>query len=415
MKHILLPLLLLLTPVGSWGQPASTSTAIDGSWKGTLKLGQAQLTIVFNIDAGSREVKMDVPEQGAKAIPMEVGYLSADSVSLSCRAIGMSYQGHLVDGAIEGTFQQGALQRPLTFEKGTVEQRRPQTPAAPYPYATKEVTFKNAKADVTLSGTLTYPVDFKAGECPVVLMVTGSGAQNRDEEIMGHKPFLVLADFLARNGIASLRYDDRGTNQSTGDFTAATTIDFADDAAAGLEWLRKTKEFSSVGILGHSEGGLIAYVLGSRQLPDFIVSLAGVACPVDTLMMQQLNGIAKVQGAPQNVVSTVQQARTMLLSMDKKPWMKAFLDLPVVDYVAATACPVFAASGEKDLNVPPSLTMQYLNRYLPKNKHNLLKVYPGLNHTFQHAATGNPLEIANIEETFAEEVMRDIVAWIKGL
>ena len=397
-------------------QFAQSATIIDGSWKGTLDLGAASLTLVFNIDQAKKTVKMDVPEQGAEGVDMTVQCLTADSISMTCPSIGLSYSGRLFLGKIAGTFRQATFSAPLSLEKGTVEFNRPQEPKAPFSYQTEDVTFQNAAANVSLSATLTYPVGYKKGQkCPVVLMVTGSGPENRDEEIMHHKPFLVLADFLARHGVASLRYDDRGVGKSTGDFNVATTQDFADDAAAGIDWLRKAGQFSKVGLLGHSEGGLVGYMLGSRKQTDFIVSLAGPACRIDSLMMQQLNGIARAQGMQTDIVSSVDQARQALLSQADNAWMRSFLDLDGSVYAAKTTCPVFAASGENDLNVPVSINVPALKRSLPSNAKNVIKVYPGLNHTFQHSATGNPLEIGKIEETFSEEVMKDIADWIKSL
>lgn len=387
--------------------------AIDGSWKGSLQVGPQKLTLVLHVTQQEKKVTLDVVEQGANGLPMTVKWLTDDSLSVAIPQLALGYEGKVSGNTINGTFSQQTFSAPLAFSKGDVTYNRPQEPKPPYPYATEEVSFTDKGAGATLAGTLTFPADYKAGsKPPVVLMVTGSGPQNRDEEMMHHKPFLVIADFLARHGIASLRYDDRGTAKSTGDYSTATTKDFAADAQAGLDFLRGTGKFSKVGILGHSEGGLIAYMLGGKA--DFIVSLAGPACKIDTMLMVQLNGLAHAQGSPTDIVKSVAETR-QVFARDNTPWTKAFIDIDATPYVKATRCPVLALAGSKDLNVPVSINNPSLEANLPKGKHNTVKVYDGLNHFFQHATTGNPLEAANIEETIAPEVLKDIADWINGL
>ncbi len=408
MKNIVTLLLLFVSLTLS-------AQSLDGTWRGKLKAGPQTLTILYHINTPKKTVTMDVEEQSASGIPMNVNFLTDDSINIAMPQLGITYAGRLKDGKIDGTFHQQMFSAPLVMERGEVIFNRPQEPKAPYPYTTEEVKFTNAKAPATLAGTLVYPVDYKAGKkCPVVLMVTGSGPENRDEELFHHKPFLVIADYLARHGIASLRYDDRGVEQSTGDALQATTADFAEDAKAGLTYLKGLGKFSKVGILGHSEGGAIAYLLGSEGVPDFIVSLAGPACKIDTMMVAQLNAIAKTQGATGDIVANTNQARFILLSQSNTPWMKYFLDLDMAPYVKATKCPVLALGGDKDLNVPVSINVPALKQYLPKNKRNVIKTYPGLSHLFQHSTTGSPQEAVNIEETIAPEVLNDIAAWINA-
>lgn len=263
MKRFFL-LLTVMVSLAGFGQ------SLDGSWKSKLQAGPQELTLLLHIHQTEKVVEMDVLEQGAKNVPMTVTYLSADSLNASVPAIGLNIAGKLVDGKVKTTFRQMAFTAPLAFERGEFVVNRPQEPSLPLPYHTEEVKFSTSDGAATLAGTLCYPVGYKAGKkVPVVLMVTGSGAQNRDEELFGHKYFLVIADWLARNGIASLRYDDRGVGQSTGDFKTSTTADFAQDAAAGLVFLRRTKAFSKVGILGHSEGGAVAYICGCQEFNRF--------------------------------------------------------------------------------------------------------------------------------------------------
>lgn len=387
--------------------------SLDGTWKGVLSVGPQKLTLILHVSETERSAKLDVMEQGAKGLPLAVNVMENDSLNVAMTQIGLHYAGRLRNGVIEGTFSQNGFTTQLIFNKGEVVLKRPQEPKPPFPYRVEEVKFDHKEANVTLAGTLTFPEGYKEGQkVPVVLMVTGSGPQNRDEELMGHKPFLVLADRLARHGIASLRYDDRGTGLSTGDFSSATTAALATDALAGIKYLRGLKKFSCVGILGHSEGGSIAYMLGAGGNADFIVSLAGPACKVDTLMMLQLNKLSRLQGAKEDVAHNVAETRQLLLSQDSGPWMKAFLNMDFSQFLKSVKCPVMALGGSNDLNVPAEFNMKVLKSKLPSNSKDFIKIYPGLNHLFQHSSTGNPLDYVNIEETMSEEVMNDVCIWI---
>ena len=387
--------------------------SLDGTWKGVLSVGPQKLTLILHVSETERSAKLDVMEQGAKGLPLAVNVMENDSLNVAMTQIGLHYAGRLRNGVIEGTFSQNGFTAQLIFNKGEVVLKRPQEPKPPFPYRVEEVKFDHKEANVTLAGTLTFPEGYKEGQkVPVVLMVTGSGPQNRDEELMGHKPFLVLADRLARHGIASLRYDDRGTGLSTGDFSSVTTAALATDALAGIKYLRGLKKFSCVGILGHSEGGSIAYMLGAGGNADFIVSLAGPACKVDTLMMLQLNKLSRLQGAKEDVAHNVAETRQLLLSQDGGPWMKAFLNMDFSQFLKSVKCPVMALGGSNDLNVPAEFNMKVLKSKLPSNSKDFIKIYPGLNHLFQHSSTGNPLDYVNIEETMSEEVMNDVCTWI---
>ena len=387
--------------------------SLDGTWKGVLSVGPQKLTLILHVSEAERSAKLDVMEQGAKGLPLTVNVMENDSLNVAMTQIGLHYAGRLRNGVIEGTFSQNGFTTQLIFNKGEVVLKRPQEPKPPFLYRIEEVKFDHKEANVTLAGTLTFPEGYKEGQkVPVVLMVTGSGPQNRDEELMGHKPFLVLADRLARHGIASLRYDDRGTGLSTGDFSSATTAALATDALAGIKYLRGLKKFSCVGILGHSEGGSIAYMLGAGGNADFIVSLAGPACKVDTLMMLQLNKLSRLQGAKEDVAHNVAETRQLLLSQDSGPWMKAFLNMDFSQFLKSVKCPVMALGGSNDLNVPAEFNMKVLKSKLPSNSKDFIKIYPGLNHLFQHSSTGNPLDYVNIEETMSEEVMNDVCTWI---
>lgn len=394
----------------------ATAQAADTTYKGKLQAGPMTLTMQLHVDADARAVTMDVIEQSAEGIPMTVNVLTADSINVSLPSLALSYAGRFAGDQIEGTFRQGAFTTALQLAKGTTTFARPQEPTPPYPYATEEVSFSNEAAKATLAGTLTLPVGYRQGQrVPVVLMVTGSGAQNRDEEVFHHRPFLVIADYLARHGIASLRYDDRGVAPSTGDARNATTRDLADDAAAGIAYLRSLDRFSKVGLLGHSEGGAIGFMLGAERQIDFLVSLSGPAGRIDTMMVLQINRLARLHGAPQDVIHTAEQARHMLLAQSPEAWMRYFVDMDLTPYVRQTTCPVLALGGDKDPNVPTDYNVPVLEANLPHHAHSKVKTYPGLSHLLQPNPTGDPLKTATISETIAPEVLTDIAEWIKGL
>ena len=417
MKKVFIMLLTALFVLSAHAQVNPTTT-LEGSWSGKLKVGAMSLTLVLHLEQADGYVKasLDSPDQGAKGISAYKEYLSDDSVAIKVESIGATYRAKLKDGKLDGTFSQSGMTFPLEMTKGVTEVKRPQEPKAPYPYETEEVIFKNEVDGATLAGTITWPVgyDKNAKKKPMVLLfVSGSGQQNRDEELMNHKPFLVIADYLARNGIATLRYDDRATGKSTGgDVKNATSEDFARDAAAGLEFLRSKKAFSKVGILGHSEGGTIAFMLGAQKKVDFIVSLAGPSIKGDTLLAAQSNRILSFSGMPANV--TVEKYR-QTASAAKIPWLDWFTNYDPTDNIRQTRCPVFALNGNYDCQVISSLCLPAFQKLLPPSKKNLIKEYPGLNHLFQHSTTGLPTEYGSIEETISPEVLSDIVAWMKQL
>jgi Lysophospholipase len=413
MKKNILSIILALAAL-----TAEAQVDLIGSWTGKLDLGVAKLTLVFHLKQadGSVKVTMDSPDQSAKGIPCNKDFLSYDSLAVSVKSINAAYSGRLKDGKLVGTFKQNGMSLPLVLTKGAEELKRPQTPQPPFPYETEEVTFRNERDSATLAGTLTWPVGYnpKSKQKPLVaLFVTGSGQENRDEEIYDHKPFLVIADYLARQGIASLRYDDRATGASKGgDVRNATSEDFARDAAAGLEYLRSRKAFAKVGIIGHSEGGLIGFLLGSQGKTDFLVSLAGPGVKGDTLTASQRNRMYELYGGNGNM--TVDAVR-QLPEIQKVPWYKWFIDYDPSADIAATRCPVFALNGDRDSQVISSLNLTAIERLLPKSKNNLTKEYPGLNHLFQHCTTGIVNEYRQIEETISPEVLSDIAEWINRL
>ena len=407
-------LLLLLLSVTSYG---ATAGNIEGTWHGTLKLNAMKLSIVMHFSDNA--CTLDSPDQGAKGIKGEVREITAEKVDVAFPTLNATYTGVLKDGKIEGTFTQMGYKLPLVLEEGQPVRIRPQTPQPPFPYQTEEISFVNTEDSASLAGTLTYPVGYNSKrKVPVVIMVTGSGLQNRDEELFEHKPFLVIADFLARNGIASLRYDDRGAGLSTGDIENVTTEGFCRDAAAGIAFLRKTGHFSKIGVLGHSEGGSIAFMLAAQKKCDFIVSMAGPGLRGDSIIVEQTNELLRQQGQPATM--TVRQMRLTMLLQKTNPWYDYFVDFDPAPVIKQIKCPALLLNGDKDSQVMAVSNIPVIRALLSDNeKHQLpdnqvIKVYPGLNHLFQHCTTGMPAEYGSIEETISEEVLHDIAEWIKN-
>jgi putative lipoprotein len=426
----------------------ASAQSLEGTWQGVLNVGGQQLKLVLHLSKD--KATLDSPDQGAFDIPAKLDLLTADSVSVSVPAIGASYSGHLAGETLEGVFKQQGYTFPLTLKRVAVAYNRPQTPKGPFEYRAEEVTFTNPTAHAELSGTLIYPKDFKQGVTPVAIMVTGSGLQNRDEEIAYHKPFLVIADYLAKRGVATLRYDDRSFGKSTGDATSITTQEFMEDARAGVDYLRGLKQFGKIGILGHSEGGVVAFMLGAERKVDFIVSLAGLAVTGRQCLVEQNRRMLPEYGAtpamteqyiklyeqvcdyltaqpksgdPDKVFDEMIRGSELPPSMlenlrklmhDNGP-MSAFIALTPSEFISQIHCPVLALNGDKDIQVTASENIDELKRDLPPNRQTVLKIYPGLNHLFQHCQTGELKEYASIEETISPEVLGDIATWINGL
>jgi hypothetical protein len=424
MNKRLVIIVFALAALTGWAQTqaegqVNSTTALLGSWSGKLKAGAMSLTLVLHLEQadGYVKVSLDSPDQGAKGIPVFKEYLSDDSLAVKVEQIGMTYRARLKDGKLDGSFAQNGFSIPLVLTKGAVsEVKRPQTPKPPYLYETEEVTFRNDADGATLAGTLTWPVgyDKQSKQKPtVVLLVSGSGQQNRDEELFDHKPFLVIADYLARQGIATLRYDDRATGASVGgEVKNATTEDFSRDAAAGIDFLRSRKAFAKVGLLGHSEGGSIAFILAAKKKTDFIVTLAGPGVKGDTLLAAQGNRILSLSGMPADM--TVEKYRQQQ-AVQASPWIKWFIDYDPSDDIRQTRCPVFALNGERDCQVISSQNLTAIQKLLPKSKKNLVREYPAQNHLFQHCTTGLVAEYGQIEETISPEVLSDIAQWINSL
>ena len=454
MKRIWIILLTLVSsPVAIHAQEIMSSE----NWAGVIMLGTQKLNIGFKVKTskdGKYTGTMDVPAQGAKNIHVEIMKNDGDSLCISITALRAAYKGRKASPeSIEGRFTQNGMTFPLNMKPGKVELKRPQTPEPPYPYATEEVVFKNEAEGATLSGTLTYPINYlfvPKESVPVVLFVTGSGGQDRNEEIFGHKPFLVIADYLAKRGIASLRYDDRGVGKSIGPTQGVTTMNNLADAEAGIAFLRSLNKFGKVGVIGHSEGGIIAFMLGAKKSVDFLVSLAGSAASGLEVIIGQNKAAMQLQGLPPMVIEDYAKALDILykdrvarkqianqeqyiedlcknhslaLPVNFKAnlvqcitaggeWITWFLGYHPSEAIRQITCPTMALNGTLDLQVLSKDNLPVIKANLPHNEKHLIKEYDSLNHLFQRCTPVTALNYGGIEETISEEMLRDVADWI---
>lgn len=414
---------------------AFAANAQEGTWNGELNVMGNKVPLVFNFSTNGCTI--DSPSQGVNGIQAEKTVKDDGTISVKVGMIGATFEGKMADGEIKGTYVQNGFPLPLTLKPGKLAVKRPQTPVPPFPYKEESVSFTNAQ--YTFNGTLTLPENYTKNT-PVVLMVTGSGQQNRDEELFSHKPFAVIADALARQGIASLRYDDRGWGDKSVNFADFTTDDFRQDAAAAIPLLRK--RFNKVGILGHSEGGTIAMMLAAEGKADFIVSLAGMAISgKETLIMQNrqamsaiglpketvdsycnsiskaLDEIASCKKASEINIDDVPQALKTItikaLQQADTPYIRHFLTVDVGKLLPEIKCPVLALNGTKDTQVDCDANTTRIEKGLANCKHSIKKI-DGVNHLFQHCNTGIVTEYQQIEETISPEVLQEVAKWIKA-
>ena len=460
MKKVAAIVVIAFTVLNSFGQD------ITGQWNGALKVQGMQLRIVFNITktVDGYSSTMDSPDQGAKGIPVTFTSFVNSKLTLEISNAKIEYSGELKDKTIEGTFKQSGMQLPLNLSREQIEKqvvKRSQEPGRPYPYYSEDVTFQNFKANITLAGTLTLPK--KEGNFPAVILITGSGPQNRDEELLGHKPFLIISDYLTKNGIAVLRYDDRGVAQSKGDFKTATTIDFASDVESAIDYLKTRKEInkSKIGLMGHSEGGIIAPMVAARSKDvNFIVLLAGTGIRGDKLLLLQQELIGRASGKSEadllkskeinakafEIViksKTTESLKTELtkflqetlknnpdetkpagMSNDEfiavqvnqiaSPWMEYFIKYDPAPALEKVKCAVLAVNGEKDLQVPPKENLPAIEKALKigGNRKVTIKEFKNLNHLFQECKTGTPAEYASIDQTFSPLALEEIGKWM---
>jgi pimeloyl-ACP methyl ester carboxylesterase len=440
---------------------------ITGKWNGVLKIPGVQLRIVFNLNKADtgHSATMDSPDQGVKGIPVTSVSFQHPTLKLAIANAGIQYEGVLKNDSIIGVFKQGAQSFPLNVyrDKNAKKTVRPQEPVKPFSYYSEDVSFENRKAGIRLAGTLTLPN--KDGVYPVAILISGSGPQNRDEELLEHKPFLVLSDHLTKNGIAVLRFDDRGVGASGGDFKTATTADFATDVEACMAYLKTRKEINvnQIGLVGHSEGGIIAPMVASRTGDvAFIVLLAGTGIPGNELLLLQQQLIGEASGESKVEIQkgiavnkkifdvirkskTTEESTGQLREILKKaikenpelkpaelseenfinaqiaqassPWIRFFIKYDPGIALQKVKCPVLALNGSKDLQVPAKQNLSAIAVALKKagNKKVTIKELPNLNHLFQEAKTGAPSEYAVIEQTFSPAALQEVSQWIKDI
>jgi dienelactone hydrolase len=436
-------------------KPAKASD-IDGDWLGTLDSGMGTLRVVLHIantEDGLRAT-MDSPDQGAKGIPVTSITRTGSSLRFETKSISGTYEGSISAdlNAVSGTWTQFGKPLPLSLKRvksaSELELRRPQNPVKPYPYKEEEVTYKNPAANIELAATLTIPRG--KGPFPAVLLISGSGPHDRDESLMGHKPFLVLADYLTRKGIVVLRADKRGVGKSGGDYSKAVIADFASDADAGVAYLKTRPEVDPhrIGLLGHSEGGVEA-PLSAAHNPDvaFVVMMAGMGVPGDQLLPEQMRLIEQAAGkSPDEIQKDLAMQRDLLATVEKdkddsvlekdvrekltgkvpdaqigmqiktisSPWFRDLLAYDPAPTLSKLTCPVLVLNGEKDVQVPPQQNLPVIRKALEAggNKHFEIDELPGLNHLFQTAKTGGIGEYSEIEETMSPVAMEKVASWI---
>ncbi|HKB04866.1 MAG TPA: alpha/beta hydrolase [Gemmataceae bacterium] len=442
--------------------PKPTAKAgIEGYWLGTLQVGAVELRLGFDIkkkDDGTLSATLDSIDQGARNVPVETATFADDTLTLKSPKMKLTYTGKFQpDGqTIKGELDQGVkLPLDLKRQDKPIALNRPQRPKKPYPYVEEEVTFPSKAKDVTLAGTFTRPKG--DGPFPAAILITGSGPQDRDESLLGHQPFLVIADHLTRQGIAVLRYDDRGVGKSTGKFDGATSKDFADDAAGAVACLKARKEVGKIGLIGHSEGGMIAPMVAA-DCPDiaFIVLLAGPGTSGEEILIAQGQALVRAMGGDEKALARQKRVQQTIFELvrsgadeaklkaaladfekeltdaEKKEfakarsmaeaqvarvagaWFKYFLAYDPRPTLAKVRCPVLALNGEKDLQVPAKENLAEIEKALKAagNTDVTVKELTGLNHLFQTCKTGLPTEYGKIEETFAPAALAAISEWI---
>ncbi len=450
--------LLFSAPVHATTGAAADTSRFLGDWVGTLTVGNTDLRVVFRIKRDVRgEVTgtMDSPDQGATDIPIERILIDADTLRLAVPLIAGQFAGVLTDSAqvLKGQWAQGGQRLPLRLERteNAPTVRRPQEPTAPYPYASETVTFRNESAGVTLEGTLTRPET--DAPVPGVVLVAGSGPTDRNATIMGHKPFLVLADALTRRGLAVLRFDERGVGQSGGTQAGATSADLAEDVEAAVEALAQRARVRSeqIGLIGHSEGGLIAPMVAARsERVAFLVLLAAPGVPGDAILASQLDRRIREQGADRRTRALQRGTQERIFKVLKRdadsaeiasrlrkimiqsrgiegeevinrevqrlmnPWLRFFISHDPLPTLRKVDVPVLALAGAKDQQVAPDTNQAAIAEALnaPSNPDVTVRTLDGLNHLFQTAETGDPSEYGRIQETFDPTAIDVLADWI---
>ena len=452
--------------------PTIQTQGLEGIWQGTIEAGGTKLRLILKVAKSTNDTftaTLDVPDQGATGVPVDTVTVNEATIRFEFKSLGAVYEGVInKEGtAITGHWNQAAMTLPLTLnrvDKAPAASNRPQEPKKPYPYDEEEVSYENKRDGVRLAGTLTLPRT--KGPYPAVLLITGSGKQDRNEAMLGHKPFLVLADYLTRRGIAVLRVDDRGVGGSTGEggFDKATSENFAEDVLAGIVFLKTRKEINTkrIGLIGHSEGGIIAPLVAARSADvAFIVLMAGPGLTAEEGFPNQVSSTAKTSGASNESIAwnrrllrqiflimkaekdnaaaekKIRELRAKMLGemseeQRKKygipedamegaiklmltPWFRFYMTYDPRATLKKVRVPVLAITGERDLQVVPAReNLAAIAEALKAggNKDYTVIEVPKLNHLFQTSETGSPAEYGRIEETISPAVLEMIGAWI---
>lgn len=449
---------------------------IEGTWYANLNAQGMIIPLVFHFEAAENNLwsgTIDSPEQKAFGIAIDKVTFSKDSLFLQAKSLGIRYRGKKINDQIEGKFSQGLFSTTLKLtrekikkEKEETKVKRPQEPKAPFPYEIEDIQFMNERDSILLAGTLTFPKDKK--NFPIVVMISGSGAQDRNSEILGHKPFWVAADYFSRNGIGTLRFDDRGTAASEGDFSSSTSSDFMEDVYAAVQFLKNHEKFKSnkIGLYGHSEGGIIAPLLADTYTNevDFLVLLSPPAVPISELMLRQQELVSLSSGIGEeeiqinadvnqqayalinthdqneetklaeklqsyfekvtvtypeignNMGLTNEQYINVMVSAYTNPWMVYFLKYQPENHLKNLKLPILALFAENDMQVSaPENAKKMKSIIAKKNAKNEVITFPKMNHLFQTSETGNVAEYAEIEETISPKVLEKVKNWVKSL
>jgi fermentation-respiration switch protein FrsA (DUF1100 family) len=455
MKPLPLEFKRATAPIKTESKPAKPSD-IDGTWLGTLDAGGVKLRVVFHITntEDGLQATMDSPDQDMKGMPTTSVTHTGPSLKIDAKNINGTYEGKISAdlSSIEGSWSQNGASLPLvlkrTKDEAILEPKRPQVPVKPYPYREEEVSYDNKVQSITLAATFTIPQG--TGPFPAVLLITGSGPQDRDETLLGHQPFLILSDYLTRHGVAVLRADDRGTAKSTGVFSTATSADFATDVEAGVAYLKTRSEVNrqKIGLIGHSEGAIIAPMVAVRNKDvAYLVMMAGTGVPGDQVLVAQgeaiqIAGGTKPEAAAKDAAKRQQMIKLIETENDQtvlekeltekmkgdvpeaqigmeitqmtSPWMRYFLTYDPSATLRKLTCPVLVLNGSLDKQVLPDQNLPVIRKALEEagNKHFEIDELSGLNHLFQTAKTGNPAEYSQIEETMSPIALEKVATWI---
>ena len=431
------------------------SQNIAGSWYGNLEVQGQKLPLVFHIEKEGNDFTstFDSPTQGAKGIPIQKTLFENNVLIFTSPNLGINFNGKLNAEKIEGIFSQSGMNLPLilTRNEEIIVVNRPQTPKPPFNYNSEDVTFKNDIEGNLLAGTIATPKNFKKNQA-ILVMITGSGVQDRNEEMFDHKPFWVIADYLAKKGIATLRLDDRGIGGSEKGKDGATSADFATDINSAVNYLVKNG-YKNIGLIGHSEGGMIApMVADMSKNVKLLVLLAAPGVPLLELSLEQNKKLLQDIKVPKEVIDDVlaiksktftyatryqgnnfkndlkqyldtnfpkmtNQEKEAYVEQMTSNWFQYFIKFNPDDYLSKVKIPVLALNGSLDLQVSANENLAGIKKSLMKagNKNFDIEEFDGLNHLFQTAKTGNPSEYRQIEETFSPKVLDKVSSWILSL